>query len=127
MTLPWLRVREPVVQTAMNVLSRRSFNPMAAVLHLAGTDLRSLTIREGRVLTNANLNRANLARARLPGVVLDHASLKRADLRYANLQNASLRRADLRGANLSGANLSGADLSDIISDESTVWPAPDKG
>jgi hypothetical protein len=127
MTLPWLRIRQPVVQTALHVLSRRAVDPMAARLYLARTDLRSLQINEGGQLTNANLNYANLARAWLQGVLLDHAGLKQADLRNANLQGTSMISADLRGANLCGANLRGAnlkdaDLTDVITDESTIWP-----
>ena len=127
MSLRWLRVRQPVVQTAMHVLSRRTVDPMAARLYLARTDLRSLQLNEGGQLTNANLNYANLARAWLQGVLLDHAGLKQADLRMANLQATSMIGADLRGANLCGANLRGAnlrdaDLTDVITDESTIWP-----
>ena len=127
MSLPLLRYRNPVVQTALLVLSRRTVDPMAARLYLAHTDLRSLQIKQNGQLTNANLNYSNLTRARLRGVLLNHASLKRADLRMANLQGASMIAADLRGANLCGANLRGANLKDadltgVLTDESTILP-----
>ncbi|WP_162907878.1 pentapeptide repeat-containing protein [Allorhizocola rhizosphaerae] len=140
--VPWLRVRKPDVQAAMNVLSRRLVDPNAARLYLARTDLRSLQVNDGSQFTNSNFNHANLARAWLRGAVLDRSGFKNCDLRLANLNQASLvgadlrhahlqqadlsgadlSNADLRGANLTDTNLTGANLTGIRTDDSIIWP-----
>jgi uncharacterized protein YjbI with pentapeptide repeats len=109
-SVAWLRVRQPDVQAAMNVLGRRAAGRSSGRLYLARTDLRSLQLNDGADLTDSNFNHANLARAWLRGVILDRSGFKNCDLRQANLAQAKLRSADFRGARLRGANLCGADL-----------------
>ncbi|GIE99401.1 pentapeptide repeat-containing protein [Paractinoplanes rishiriensis] len=110
MSLPWLRVRQPAVQAALNVLGRHAAGRSEGRLYLPRTDLRSLQINDGADLSGANFNHANLARASLRGVILRRSGFKNCDLRMANLAGADLRNSDLRGAHLDGANLRGADL-----------------
>lgn len=112
MGIAWLGVRNPAVQAAMNVLSRRLADPRLARLNLTRTDLRSLQVEEGAQLANTIFSHANLARAWMRGAILDRGSFRDCDLRLANLAGASLVGADLRSAHLQGANLRGADLRD---------------
>lgn len=108
-SLPWLRVRAPDVQTAMAILSRRPDSPDGLVLRLSRVDLRSVQL-ENRALNGADLRWSNLARAWLRGSRLDHCDCFATDLRKANLVGASLRKASLRNAHLVGADLRDADL-----------------
>ncbi|GGQ82182.1 pentapeptide repeat-containing protein [Couchioplanes azureus] len=109
-TVAWLRVRQPDVQAAMNVLGRRAAGRSSGRLYLARTDLRSLQMNDGTELTDANFHHANLARAWLRAVNLRNSGFRNCDLRLANLAQADLRSADFRGAHLRGADLRGADL-----------------
>ena len=91
-------------------------------IDLTGTNL------EGSSLAGSSLNRATLRGANLTGADLAAADLYGADLRDADLNGANLRgaamaRSDLTGSNLDGANLTHADLSDVVCDQSTVWPS----
>ncbi|MFI9836293.1 pentapeptide repeat-containing protein [Nonomuraea sp. NPDC051941] len=108
--LPWLHVRAPDIQTAMDVLGNRPTSPEARRLYLSRVDLRSVQL-DGARLIGTQLRHANLARAWLRGVRLDHSDLKSTDLRQTNLENASFVESNLRGAHLEGANLRGADFS----------------
>ncbi|MEU7869987.1 pentapeptide repeat-containing protein [Dactylosporangium sp. NPDC049140] len=140
--LPWMYVRAPDVQAAMNVLGRRPRARGAWRLYLSRVDLRS-TALDGVRLTEVIMRRATLARAELSGARLDGGDLKGTDLRQASLAGASLtgavlveaclRDADLHQADLRGADLRGADLrarrlesallTGARADDSTVWPA----
>ncbi|MGW3994862.1 pentapeptide repeat-containing protein [Amycolatopsis sp. NPDC004772] len=140
-TLPWLYVRAPDVQAAMNVLGRRPPAGDALHLYLSRVDLRSANLY-GANLADAIIRHSNLARVRLGDVRLDRAELQRTDLRQAmavrtcfanaNLREAHLEGADLRAADLRGADLRGADmrarhldsalLTGALADATTVWP-----
>lgn len=139
--LPWLHVRAPDIQAAIDVLGNRRASPEARRLYLSRVDLRSAQL-DGASLTETQFRHANLARAWLRGIRLDSSDLKSTDLRQTNLENASLveanltrayleaanlRGADLRKADLRGADLHGADLADVIldgalADAETIWP-----
>jgi len=67
-------------------------------------------IKEGILLTRANLAGANLADANLVGANLARANLAGANLADADLADAYLAGANLTRANLTRANLVGADL-----------------
>jgi hypothetical protein len=140
-TLPWLYVRAPDVQAAMNVLCRRPPAPEALRLYLSRVDLRSANLN-GACLTDVAIRHSNLARAWLADARFDRAELQRTDLRQARavratFVNANLREAHLGGANLRGADLRGADLrgadmrarhldeailTGALADVNTVWP-----
>ncbi|MEV1248439.1 pentapeptide repeat-containing protein [Nonomuraea sp. NPDC050022] len=108
--LPWLHIRAPDIQTAMEVLGNRPTSPDTRRLYLSRVDLRSVQL-DGARLIGTQLRHANLARAWLRGIRLDHSDLKSTDLRQTNLENASLVESNLRGAHLEGANLRGTDFS----------------
>lgn len=109
-SLAWLRVRQPDVQAALNVLGRQASGRAGGRLYLARTDLRSLQMNDDADLSDANFHHANLARAWLQGAILKRSGFKNCDLRMANLAQADLRWANLQGAHLQGASLRGADL-----------------
>jgi hypothetical protein len=141
-TLPWMYVRAPDVQAAMEVLGRRLATPDALHLYLSRVDLRSANLN-GANLTEAIMRHSNLARAWLGDALLDGAELQNTDLRQAravrtrltnaNMRGAYLVDADLRGADLRGADLRGADmraqhleeaiLTGALADATTAWPA----
>jgi hypothetical protein len=140
-SLPWLYVRSPDVQAALNVLGRRQPSPGALRLYLSRVDLRSANL-DNATLIGAQIRHANLARSWMVAAVFDKSDLCYTDLsqaratntrfanavlRGANLEGADLHEADLRGADLRGAdmrarNLEYADLTGAIADGRTVWP-----
>ena len=142
LTVPWLYVRAPAIQAALNVLGRRPHAPEAWQLYLSRTDLRSASLDDA-TFSGVLMRYANLARARLVRAHLDGGDLKGSDLRQANavgvnlagavLENALLAGADLRDADLSGADLRGADMRTVNLDRATLtgcradadtkWPA----
>jgi hypothetical protein len=114
LTLPWLYVRAPDVQAAINVLGRRRSSPEALRLYLSRVDLRSVNLNKAN-LANAAIRHTNMARAWLVDATFDGAELQETDLRQAKairtrFVNAILCGAYLEGADLNGADLSGADL-----------------
>ncbi|MFD9699479.1 pentapeptide repeat-containing protein [Lentzea sp. NPDC059081] len=124
--LPWLRLRAPDVQVAIEILAQTPANRDAPPLLLSRADLRSVHL-EGRHLSGAFIRRSNLARARLQGTRMDGCDLRATDLREANLVGAGLRKASLRSAHLEGADLRDADLSETDlrgahADTTTRWP-----
>ena len=139
--LPWLHVRAPDIQTAMEVLGNRPTPPEVRRLYLSRVDLRSVQLIGARLI-DTQFRHANLARAWMPSIWLDRSDLKSTDLRQANLENASLAKvnlgqahleaanlqganlsnADLRGANLLDANLTNATLNGALADATTAWP-----
>ena len=83
---------------------------------LTGTDLRESFLFgtlfidafiNGTDFSNANLSQANFAGTK----IVD-----------ADFTGASLKGANLAGANLFNANLAEADLTDVIFDQTTIWP-----
>ncbi|GAB2672255.1 pentapeptide repeat-containing protein [Nocardia goodfellowii] len=89
--------------------------------NLSGANLRDADLSSA-VLFGANLSGAHSSGADLSRAALIGANLRDADLRDANLSEAFLSGANLIHANLSGANLREADLSEILYDDSTLWP-----
>lgn len=140
-SVPWLYVRSPDVQAALNVLGRRHPAPGASRLYLSRVDLRSANLDNAR-LVGAQIRHANLARSWMVSARLDDSDLCDTDmrraratkarfvnavLRGANLEGADLGEADLRGADLRGAdlrarNLEHAQLAGAIADTRTRWP-----
>jgi len=140
--LPWLYVRAPDVQAALNVLGRRHPSPGAMRLYLSRVDLRSANLDKARMV-EAQIRHANFARSWMVSAIFDKADLCYSDLRQAravkasfadavlrganlegaDLQEADLRRADLRGADMRARNLTSADLTGAIADAETRWPA----
>lgn len=150
-SVPWLQVRAPDIQAALDILGRVPCSKNRPRLYLSRVDLRSLQLHRAR-LVDTQLRHANLARAWLRGVRMDRSDLKGTDLRRANLEaavfaganlsgvqfaGARARRVDFRGADLTGADLSGADLcgadfrganltgaavTGAIADAATSWP-----
>jgi hypothetical protein len=140
--LPWLHVRAPDIQAAMDALGTRAPSPQPRRLYVSRVDLRSVQLGGAR-LTDTQFRHANLARAWLRGIRLDRSDLMSTDLRQANLEQASLVEVNLRDAyleasNLQGANLTGADLrgavlrdanlvdtvlTGALADAATTWPA----
>ena len=140
-SLPWLYVRSPDVQAALNVLSRRNPSPGALRLYLSRVDLRSANLDNAKLI-DAQIRHANLARSWMVSATLDKSDLCHTDMRQvkatkasfvnAILRGANFEGADLRGANLRGADLRGADmrarnlehaeLTSVVVDTRTLWP-----
>jgi len=138
---PWLYVRCPDVQAALNVLGRRHTSPGTLRLYLSRVDLRSANLDNAKLI-DAQIRHANLARSWMVGAVLEKSDLCYTDLRQARatkasfanavLLGATLKGADLHEADLSGADLRGADmrarnlkyanLTGVIADSRTLWP-----
>jgi uncharacterized protein YjbI with pentapeptide repeats len=76
---------------------------------LSFADLRSANLRSAN-LYSANLRSANLYSANLRSADLRSANLYSANLRLADLESADLESADLYSANLESANLRSANL-----------------
>ncbi|MFI6100844.1 pentapeptide repeat-containing protein [Lentzea sp. NPDC051213] len=140
-SLPWLYVRCPDVQAALNVLGRRQISPGTLRLYLSRVDLRSANLDNARLI-GAQIRHANLARSWMVAAVFNKsdlcytnlrqvratkASFANAILRGATLEGADLHEADLRGVDLRGAdmrarNLEYADLTGAIANDRTLWP-----
>lgn len=140
-SLPWLYVRAPDVQAALNVLCRRQPSSGALRLYLSRVDLRSANLDNGKLI-NAQIRHTNLARSWMVAAALDGSDLTNTDLRHAravkasfakailcrarledaDLRDANLRGADLRGADMRARNLEYANLVGAVTDAQTVWP-----
>ncbi|MFD1044247.1 pentapeptide repeat-containing protein [Kibdelosporangium lantanae] len=126
---PWLQVRAPDIQAAVNVLGHTPPATEGISLHLPQVDLRRVYLSRARLvrprmraadlsgawarhahLVHAYLRRTNLDDANLEHSSLVAANLSEASLVRANLDGAYLQDAFLEGANLMGATLRGADL-----------------
>ncbi|KAA8884764.1 pentapeptide repeat-containing protein [Nocardia colli] len=84
---------------------------------LTGSDMSGTNLANTD-LTSVDMTGTNLADADLTGATMTHA-----DLTNTDLTGATMTHANLVGANLTGAGLTGADLTDVITSNSTVWPA----
>lgn len=140
-SLPWLYVRAPDAQAALNVLGRRVPSPDALRLYLSRVDLRSANLDNARLrnakIRHADLSRSWMVKARMDGCDLCHTDLRQvnasgasfagailhgATLEGANLYQADLRKADLRDADMRASNLEGATLIGALVNERTAWP-----
>lgn len=132
-----MEVRAPDVQTAMNVLGRRTPSRNEHNLNLARTDLHGLTLEgarlteanirhanlSGAVLTKARLGHSDLGGAKLRGTHLQYAHLAGANMAGTDLRDADLSYADLRGAHLTNAHIENTVLAGAQSDANNIWPA----
>jgi hypothetical protein len=140
-SLPWLYVRAPDVQAALNVLGRRHPSPGALRLYLSRVDLQSANLDNARLI-DARIRHTNLARSWMVAARFDKSDLCNTDLRQARAINArfvdtilrsanfngadvtgaSFRGADLRCADMRARNLDQADFTGAVADSRTIWP-----
>lgn len=111
----------PDVQTALNVLARRSATKIPdrvgdPPLNLRECDLKLAWMSDG------NFQGADLTRSRLVEVDLTYARLEGSKLCDADLTLADLTGADLSGADLSGATVTADQLAAARGDERTKLP-----
>jgi hypothetical protein len=138
---PWLYVRAPDVQAALNVLSRRQPAAHALRLYLSRVDLRSANLDHARLLgaqvRHSDLSGSWMVAAALDGTDLCHSDLQKvraigatfvncvlrgATFNGANLRDADFRGADLRGADMRADDLTGTRFTGILADRQTQWP-----
>ena len=82
---------------------------------------RNIDLR-GLDLFYANFQGADLTGANLSGMDLTGVDFSRANLSGANLTGTTLDYGVLFGADLTGAQLARSSMSDIIWDDTTIWP-----
>lgn len=108
------RLRPPVTNGALRMLSRRSW-PFGDVRRAENSsDEKCITLTDADLsyadLSSASLRRANAARAVFRRGTATSAVFKEADLRDANFKNADLQGADFSDCILIGAQFMGAQL-----------------
>jgi hypothetical protein len=140
-SLPWLYVRSPDIQAAVNVLGRRQASQDALRLYLSRVDLRSANLDSAKLI-GAQMRHSNLARSWMVAATFDRSDLCYTDFRQtrairtrfvdsvlrgasfhgADVAEADFRRADLRAADMRSRNLDRADLVGALVDSRTSWP-----
>ncbi|WP_172328039.1 pentapeptide repeat-containing protein [Mangrovicoccus sp. HB161399] len=110
-TIAKLKAPRPDIQTAMDVIGRRSARRIRFEQSRKhrGQETYRLDLR-GVNLRGADLSRLNLSRAKLERSLLQGASFLSANLDGADLAQASLQGADFSAACLAGADLKSANL-----------------